>query len=241
MRLAELPWVPAMRPIYSLTWIAALLVLSLVGCGGGAGSSITPPDPPPPAGQSSVSPASVTFGNTLVGAAAPAWSVTYQNDGSASLAITAISATGDYSQSNNCGGSLAAGASCSINVTFTPTAQGARNGNLQIAGDSPQKVPLSGMGVTMHNVQLTWDASSPSVPGYFVYRGSVSGGPYTLLNVSPEPLTSFPASVQGGQTWYFIVTAVDANQVESVPSNEVAAVVPPQDRRWSLVVGRIRK
>lgn len=228
MRLAQLPWVPAMRPIYSLTLIAALLVFSLVGCGGGTGSSITPPDPPPPAGQSSVSPASVTFGNTLVGdaAAAPVWSVTYQNNGSGPLAITAISTTGDYSQSNNCGNSLAAGADCNINVTFTPTAQGARNGNLQIAGDSPQKVPLSGMGVAMHNVQVSWNASSSPVLGYFVYRGSVSGGPYTLENASPSPSLNFPTSVHGGQTWYFVVTAVDASGIESVPSNEVAQVVP---------------
>ena len=112
-------------------------------------------------------------------------------------------------------------------MSFTPTASGARNGSLQIAGDSPQNVPLSGTGVTMRNLQLSWDASSSPVVGYFVYSGSVSGGPYTLENVSPSPLISFPVSVQGGQTWYFIVTAVDANQVESVPSNEVPAVVPP--------------
>jgi len=216
-----------MRPTHSLTWLAALVVLSLAGCGGGAGTSITPPSPPPPSGQSSVSPASVTFGNTLVSTTAHAWSVTYQNDGSAPLAITAISATGNYSQSNNCGSSLAAGTSCSISVTFTPTAQGARNGTLQIAGDGPQKVPLSGMGVAMHNIQLSWDPSSPPVPGYFAYSSSQSGGPYMLLNVSSTPVPSFQASVQGGQTWYFIVTAVDANQVESVPSNEVAATVPP--------------
>ncbi|MFZ3210572.1 MAG: choice-of-anchor D domain-containing protein [Terriglobales bacterium] len=217
-----------MRPIYSLTWIAALVALSLVGCGGGAGSSITPPNPPPPAAPSSVSPTSVTFGNTLVGTTASIWSVTYENDSSGSLAITTVSASGDYAQSNNCGSSLAAGAACTINVTFTPTASGARSGGLQVAGDSPQKVPLSGTGVTMHNLQLSWDASSSSsVMGYFVYSGSVSGGPYTLHNVSPTPSISFPASVPGGQTWYFIVTAVDANQVESVPSNEIAETLPP--------------
>ena len=227
MRLAQLPWVPAMRPIYSLTLIAALWLLWLVGCGGGTGSSITPPNPPSPAAPSSVSPASVTFGNTLVGTTAPLWSVTYENDSSGPLAIAAISATGDYSQSNNCGSSLAAGADCSINVIFTPTASGARNGSLQIAGDSPQRVPLSGMGVAMHNVQVSWDASSSPVVGYFVYSSSQFGGPYTLLNVSPEPLINFPASIPGGQTWYFIVTAVDANQVESVPSNEVAATLAP--------------
>jgi hypothetical protein len=216
-----------MRPIYSLTCIAALVVLLLAGCGGGAGSSITPPNPPPPAGPSSVSPASVTFGNTPVGTTAPIWSVTYENDSSGPLAIAAMSANGDYSQSNNCGSSLAAGADCSINVIFAPTASGARGGNLQIAGDSPQKVPLSGMGVTMQNLLVSWDASSSPVVGYFVYSSSQSGGPYTLLNVSPEPLINFPASVPGGQTWYFIVTAVDANQIESVPSNEVAKTLAP--------------
>jgi len=228
MRLAQLQWVLVMRPIYSLTWIAALVVLSLVGCGGGSGSSITPPNPPPPGGQSSVSPASVTFGNTPVGTA-PTWTVTYENDGSAPLAITAISTTGDYGQSNNCGNSLAAGAACTINVTFTPTASGAAIANLQIAGDSPQKVPLSGMGVTMHNLQVSWDASSSPVVGYFVYSSSQSGGPYTLLNASPSPLLppSFPVSVQGGQTWYFVVTAVDAGGIESVPSNEVAKTLAP--------------
>ncbi len=226
MRPAQLPRVLVIRPIYSLTWVAALVVLSLVGCGGGTGSSITPPNPPPPAGPSSVSPASVTFGNTLVGTAAPIWSVTYENASSGPLAITAISTTGDYSQSNNCGSSLAAGAACAINVTFTPGASGTRSGNLQITGDSPQSVPLSGMGVIMHNRQVSWDASSSSVEGYFVYSGSVPGGPYTLLNASPSPSLNFPVSVQGGQTWYFIVTAVDASGIESFPSNEYAASVP---------------
>ena len=83
------------------------------------------------------------------------------------------------------------------------------------------------MGVAMHNVQVSWDASSLPVVGYFVYSGSASGGPYTPLNVSPETLTSFPASVPGGKTWYFIVTAVDASGVESVPSNEVSATLAP--------------
>ena len=161
-----------------------------------------------------------------MGAAASVWSVTYQNDSSAPLAITAISATGDYSQSNNCGSSLAAGADCSINVTFTPAASGARNGSLQIAGDGPQKVPLSGTGVTMHNVQVSWTPSSSPGVAYFVYSSSQFGGPYTLLNAAPSPLPPFDTSVHGGQTWYFVVTAVDASGIESVPSNEVAAVVP---------------
>jgi len=214
-----------MRPTLSLTWITTLLLLTLVGCGGGgAGISAAPPAPAP--AQSSISPASVAFGNTLVNTAAPAWSVTYENDGTAALAITAISATGDYGQSDDCGNALAAGTSCTINVTFSPKAQGVRSGSLQIAGDAPQNVPLSGTGVTMHNLQVSWNASTSPVVGYYVYSASISGGPYTLQNAAPLPSLDFQVSVEGGQTWYFVVTAVDASQIESVPSNEVATVVP---------------
>jgi len=186
---------------------------------------VPPPDPLPAA--STVSPASITFANTLVGTSAPAWTITYQNNGSAALAISGISSSGDYSQSNNCGSSLAIAGVCSINVVFTPSSSGARNGSLQIAGDSPQNVPLSGSGVTLHNVELNWDASASLVVGYFVYTGSVSGGPYILQNAAPSPSLNYQLNLQGGQTWYLIVTAVDANQIESFPSNEVPAVVPP--------------
>src|SRR5690242_21141606 len=57
-----------------------------------------------------------------------------------------IAATGDFGQSGNCPASLAANASCSIFVTFTPTAQGARTGSLTLtddAADSPQSVARS--------------------------------------------------------------------------------------------------
>ena len=203
------------------------LLTGVVGCGGGSSGSTG--GTPPPSPQSSVAPVTVSFANTLVGTTTPAWSITYENDGLASLAITSISASGDYAQSNNCGSSLAAGLACTINVTFTPTTSGTRKGNLQIAGDSPQNVALSGTGVTMHNVELSWTpSSSADVIGYYAYSSSQSGGPYALLNASPSPLPpSFDASIMGGQTWYFVVTAVDASGVESVPSNEFAATVPP--------------
>jgi hypothetical protein len=59
--------------------------------------------------------------------------------------------SGDFAQTNTCGGSVAAGANCSINVTFKPTAIGARTASVSItdnAGGSPQNVTLTGMGVT---------------------------------------------------------------------------------------------
>jgi hypothetical protein len=73
------------------------------------------------------------------------------NTGTASLSITSISVSGDFAQTNNCSASLAAGTSCTINVTFTPTTTGTRTGMLSVADNvqgSPQTVSLSGTGVS---------------------------------------------------------------------------------------------
>ena len=79
-----------------------------------------------------------------------------------------------------------------------------------------------------HSVALSWAASTSSgVIGYNVYRSATSGGPYTKLNGSPGALTSYTDStVLAGQTYYYVVTAVDASSNESAHSNQAQAVVP---------------
>jgi fibronectin type 3 domain-containing protein len=79
-----------------------------------------------------------------------------------------------------------------------------------------------------HTVQLSWYASiSPDVIGYNLYRGNVSGGPYTLINAGVLPQTSYQDSdVMAGQTYYYVTTAVDSSNVESGFSNEALAMVP---------------
>ncbi len=98
----------------------------------------------------SVSPSSLSFGSQMVGAISAAQTVTLSNTGGAMLTITSITASGDFAQTNNCGSSLAASASCAINVTFTPTASGTRSGSLTFADNaagSPQSIGLNGSGV----------------------------------------------------------------------------------------------
>jgi phospholipase C len=96
----------------------------------------------------SLSPPSLIFPDQLVGTASTAQSVTLTNTGTAALTISSIVASGDFSQTNNCGSSLAPGVSCSIDVTFGPTTLGARVGTITITdSDSPQSVGLSGNGV----------------------------------------------------------------------------------------------
>src|SRR5262249_42453184 len=71
-----------------------------------------------------LSPTSLNFGNQLVGSSSAAQSVTLTNSGAATLTISSISASGDFSQTNTCPSSLGPAANCTISVTFTPTAAG---------------------------------------------------------------------------------------------------------------------
>jgi hypothetical protein len=66
------------------------------------------------------------------------------------LSVTISGANaGDFAQTNNCGTSLASGATCTFSATFTPSAAGARSATLTITDDdagSPQTVALTGTG-----------------------------------------------------------------------------------------------
>jgi fibronectin type 3 domain-containing protein len=63
--------------------------------------------------------------------------------------------------------------------------------------------------------------------GYNVYRGSVSGGPYTMLNTSLNaPANYVDLNVEAGQTYFYTVTAVNSSGMESGFSSEVKAVIP---------------
>lgn len=75
---------------------------------------------------------SLTFPATQVGAVSSSKQVVLTNVGSDALTITGIAASGDFVQTNNCGSSLAAGASCTINVVFGPSTIGQRTGTLAI-------------------------------------------------------------------------------------------------------------
>jgi len=78
-----------------------------------------------------------------------------------------------------------------------------------------------------HNVTLKWNASaSTNIASYSVYRGTASGGPYSLLSTSVVPTSFTDNSVQPGATYFYVTTAVDANNNESTYSNEVRAAIP---------------
>jgi len=84
----------------------------------------------------------------------------------------------------------------------------------------------TGTAPTQHTVDLTWDASANAV-GYNIYRGTVSGGPYTMINTSLDGTIVYTDStVVSGQTYYYVATAVDSESQESGYSNQTTAVIP---------------
>jgi fibronectin type 3 domain-containing protein len=117
-------------------------------------------------------------------------------------------------------------------VTFAPAAAGNATGNVTVssnATNSPASIALSGSGVqpVQHSATLSWNASTSTVVGYHAYRGTISGGPYTKLTSSANVSTTFTDStVQSGQTYYYVVTAIDSSGVESVNSNQVPSTIP---------------
>jgi len=90
---------------------------------------------------------------------------------------------------------------------------------------SPQ-LPTGSVSV-QHTVTLTWNASGSSVVGYNVYRGTISGGPYTKINTALVATTNYvDNTVQSGTSYFYAVTSVDLNGVESAFSSQVTAIVP---------------
>jgi autotransporter-associated beta strand protein len=129
---------------------------------------------------------SVSFGNVAIGDS-DSRSVTLTNGGAAPLTITSIDTAAPFSSTNNCGTVLAVGASCAINLSFSPTAAGSASGTLTVVSDaptSPDHVSLSGTG-TQPAVML----SSNSVDFGHVAIGDSDSRSVTLTNSGAAPLT----------------------------------------------------
>jgi fibronectin type 3 domain-containing protein len=124
---------------------------------------------------------------------------------------------------------LTPGQSAPLTVTFAPTSAGAVSGaSVTIASNatnSPAVISLSGAGT--HSVMLSWGASTTAGAGYNIYRGTASGAEgATPLNLSALSATSFSdVNVTSGQSYYYVVQAVNANGT-SGNSNEVQVSVP---------------
>ncbi len=111
-------------------------------------------------GALTVNPASIAFPDTVSGSTSATRVVTVTNTGNGPLAIASVTITGDFNVTGNCAGTtLAAGYTCLLNLTFSPTATGARGGTLTVTGTATGPVTatvnLSGNGTGAYSVVLT--------------------------------------------------------------------------------------
>jgi hypothetical protein len=127
----------------------------------------------------SVSPANLTFPSTLTGSSSAAQTVTVTNTGSfAATSLTLTTAAPFSLTQNTCTSSLAAGASCTVGVMFTPTASGTATGTLAVASASvpvPASVALSGTGA----VQFDFTVTASGATSQTVVSGKTAS--YTLV------------------------------------------------------------
>ncbi len=184
-------------------------------------------------GQFSVNPGSFGFGSVAVGASksipatlsATGASVTVN---SASVSSTEFSLTGPKLPVT-----IPAGGTASFTLTFSPQTSGTANATVSFsttASATPFSESVTGSATAAalpHSVDLAWNSSSSSVMGYNIYRGTKTGGPYAKINSSPDTETAYTdSSVQAGQTYFYVTTAVSSDGMESSYSNQVSAAIP---------------
>ena len=181
-------------------------------------------------GQLSVSPATLNFGDVGGGAS---------SSRNASLTATAASVTVSSASSNSSefvlsGMSLPitiqAGQSAPFTVTFAPNATGTASATLTFtsnASNSPAVESLTGNGTapSQHWVSLNWSPSVGAVH-YNTYRKLLTDNNYMQINSGEVNPAYTDNNVTAGTTYDYVVTAVDANNVESGYSNLAQVTIP---------------
>jgi hypothetical protein len=191
-----------------------------------------------------LSPNALTFGAQAVGTTSSKQAVTLTNQGTSTLTISSITSSGDFAQTNTCTGSLAAGKNCTVNITFSPTAGGARGGAVTVnsAGNSAQNVTLLGTAssgtaslsattLTFSNQNL-WTKSTPQTVT-LTNTGStalpiisvVASGDYAQTNNCGSSVAAsakctinvtFAPGATGTRTGYITVSDTDASNLQTV-------------------------
>ena len=157
-----------------------------------------------------LTPASLSF-TVTTGTTSAAQSVTLSNTGNTALSISGITIAGtnpnDFSETNTCGSSLAAGANCSISVTFTPAAAASFAATLSVAdnaSDSPQTVALTGTGAAASAPIATL---SPASLSFTATTGTTAAAQAaTLSNTGNAALNISSIALAGTNPTNFAIT-----------------------------------
>jgi Abnormal spindle-like microcephaly-assoc'd, ASPM-SPD-2-Hydin len=167
----------------SVTSNAASQTVSLAGTGASAAPTVT------------AAPESLVFSAQLVNVKSPAQSVKLTNSGTKAVSLTSTSVSGDFAKTGTCTASLGAGKSCTLSLTFTPTAAGTRTGTLTFTLSSGTvTVALTGTGVSTATGWLTFSPASLAFNGYVVGDNPTQTVTVTNTNGVPTGITKIAVS-----------------------------------------------
>ncbi len=155
------------------------------------GTGTTPP-------TDALAPTSLSFSGTIIGQPSAAQTVTLTNNGQNQLSGVAVSVTAPFEQTTTCTAVLAAQASCTINVVFLPTAQGAATGTLTVTDAlRVQTVSLSGTGLTPPVISL-----APTTLSFGAQAAGVAGAaqPVTVTNSGGATMGNVGFQITGAGT-----------------------------------------
>ena len=183
-------------------------------------------------GSVSVTPSSLAFGNVAVGSSKTKTLTLTAAGASMTINSDAISSA-EYTISGlSLPLKLGAGKSVSFQATFRPQTAGTANGNASFTVASPSstiKAALSGTGTggSQRSVTLSWKPESTPVAGYNVYRAAKKTGPYSKLTSPLDTATDYlDTNVTAGSTYYYEVTAVNDQGLESARTAPIGATIP---------------
>ncbi len=182
-----------MRTTGSFNWNTRIATFKFPNCGsGGGGPAVT------------LSVTNLAFGKRVLGTTSTAKIVKLTNTGSGTLNISSIINNGDFAISaKTCGTTVAAGTSCTVSVTFTPTVIGIRNGTLTFNDDAstnPQKVALTGTGtqISLSPVSLNFGTVAVGAPS--------AAKSVTVTNVGTTTVTFTGFSIAGTNPGDYLVS-----------------------------------
>jgi hypothetical protein len=167
-----------------------------------------------------VAPGQWSFPSQAIGTMSSTQSVSLTNAGPTPLTIGSITTSGDFTQSSDCGASLASGDKCMVKVTFGPTAAGTLTGALTVVSAGvPIATPLAGTG----HIQVTISSSAAT---------TTTGVPVTLTWKASPGASCTATGGSAADKW---TGTVAANGMQSVTESTAAAA---RRRRTGLLVCR---
>lgn len=137
-------------------------------------------------------PSALTFASQQAGSASPSQNVKVTNTGSANLIVSLVSTNGDFTESDDCMSSpIAPNASCTVSVSFLPSASGSRTGILTVYGNvsgGQASAALTGTGTPPAAIVLT--------PSALLFSGTSVGAASGSQNITISNTGSGSENIQ---------------------------------------------